>query len=331
MKRRAFFRTLTGGLLGIKMGFSSKGNKKSSLKKGFNKTEKSDVVVQVLGTAQDGGVPQIGCYCPNCKRARKNQKHARLISSLAILDPAEKKYFILDPSPDLRVQWEMAHERMGFEKKGKRNLPDGLLISHAHIGHYTGLMFYGYEVLSAENMPVYCSDRMGRFLSANGPWNQLIDLKNISLKITPPGRKFTLTKNISVIPFYVPHREEYSDTFGFIISGKRRKLMYIPDIQKWNVWERSIVDEVEKVNTALLDGTFFSRDELPGRDLSKIGHPFITESMAILKKTVSEGKSQVYFTHLNHSNPALDPEGEARIQIKKAGFEVAEDGMEFHL
>lgn len=330
MERRDFFNICLGGLAGMNIFFSS-AKCMFSPKAPKKEKEETDVLVKVLGTAQDGGLPQIGCYCRNCLRARENRQFSRLISSLAILDLSEKKYFILDATPDIRIQSDIAFNRLALAKEGRKNLPHGTLLTHAHIGHYTGLIFYGYESVSAHKLPVYCSSLMKRFLSNNGPWDQLVSLENISIQTISFEKKLFLTPRISFTPFLVPHRNEYTDTLGFIISGEKRKLLYIPDIQSWEAWSRSIVEEARKSDFALLDGTFYSSEELPGRDLAKIGHPFIKTSLKTLKNVAEEGKTKIYFTHLNHSNLALNPEGEARKELEEKGFRTASEGMEFFL
>ncbi len=293
--------------------------------------QKTDVLIKVLGTAQDGGIPQIGCYCKNCKKARQDPPFERLRPSLAVLDFIEKKIFIIDVSPDISRQYDMAHERMGFARSGKKNAPHGMLLTHAHIGHYTGLIYYGYEAMSADRIPVYCSQRMGDFLANNGPWSQLVNLQNIALHFLEPDKAFSLTQSVKVTPLKVPHRDEYSDTLCFVITGRSKTLLYIPDIQSWDAWDRSIREEVESVDFALLDGTFYSPEELPGRDLAQIGHPFITTSLDILKQTANKEKTRIYFTHLNHSNLALDPDGDPIKRIRGEGFGLAEEGMEVSL
>jgi pyrroloquinoline quinone biosynthesis protein B len=255
----------------------------------------------------------------------------RLRPSLSILDLKEKKAFIVDASPDISVQYDMIHERMERPLSKKKNVPDGILLTHAHIGHYTGLMFYGYEAQGADKLPVYCSKRMSDFLSNNGPWSQLVNYKNISIQSLSPDMAISLTPNISVTPFRVPHRDEYSDTLGLVIRGRKKNLLYIPDIQSWRAWDRDIREEVENVDYALLDGTFYGPEELPGRDLSEIGHPFITTSMDTLKQVVKKGKTKIYFTHLNHSNLALDPDGETSKRIHSEGFGLAQEEMELFL
>jgi pyrroloquinoline quinone biosynthesis protein B len=331
MKRREFLEACLGKTLGFYCLLLPEGTRFGKKPGTDNQNTSSPVLIKVLGTAQDGGIPHAGCYCPHCQQARSNSQLARMISSLAILDLTERQFFLIDATPDIRQQSAMACQRLGLDSSGTKVPPSGILLTHAHIGHYTGLMFFGYEAMSTQRLPVYCSQSMARFLRDNGPWSQLVTLENISIHSFEMDRENWLNPRISVIPFRVPHREEYSDTLGFQIIGPHNKLLYIPDIQKWHVWDRSIREEVKKVDYALLDGTFFSPDELPGRDFAKIGHPFIQDSLRILEKVVEEGNSQVYFTHLNHSNLALNPEGTARKQIEKMGFGLAEDGMELRL
>jgi pyrroloquinoline quinone biosynthesis protein B len=291
----------------------------------------ANVMVKVLGTAQDGGLPHIGCSCSNCQKGWENPSFSRLISSLAVNDLVANKIFLIDATPDIRIQTQMITDLRATDKSLPKFVPDGVLLTHAHIGHYTGLMFYGYEAQATDKLAVYCSKRMSKFLATNGPWSQLVSMKNIIIQEIEPERSILLTPRVSIRAFLVPHRNEYSDTFGFKIQGSRRTLLYIPDIHSWEAWDRSIVEEVKKVDDALLDGTFYSPDELPSRDLSSIGHPPISHSMQILGHIVREEKARIFFTHLNHSNLALDQEGEARKKIGEQGFHLARDGMEFHL
>ncbi len=271
-----------------------------------NQRRETNVLVKVLGTAQDGGIPQVGCYCKNCLWIRENPQFSRFISSLVILDLKAKKSFLMDTTPDIPVQCHRIFERVAPDKSYSRYSPDGVLLTHAHIGHYTGLMFFGHEAMSTHRLPVYCSSRMKDFLINNGPWNQLVRFENILLNTLHFREKLSLTSQVSVRPFQVPHRDEFSDTLGFIIIGKKKKLLYIPDIRSWEAWDCSIVKETEKVDIALLDGTFFSPKEIPERDLSRIGHPFIEVSINTLKEVVEERKTEIFFTHLNHTNLAIN-------------------------
>jgi pyrroloquinoline quinone biosynthesis protein B len=331
MRRRAFLHSCIGAAAGIKANLAIHNAHSQSNSTSMRSQEGNAVFVKVIGTAQDGGIPHIGCLCSNCQRAWAEPRFSRLISSLALFDFTENKTILVDVTPDIREQTETIMKYLGRKKGDKKYCPDGILLTHAHIGHYTGLMFYGYEAQSTENLPVYCSKRMGDFLAKNGPWSQLVNQKNIHTKTIIPEKTFPLTSQISIEAFQVPHRDEYSDTLGFKIRGPDRSLLYISDIQNWEIWDRSIAEEVGKTDIALLDGTFFSPEELPARDLRAIGHPFITDSMKLLGDIAREGKIQIFFTHLNHSNLALDPNGDARKILRNAAFGLAEDGMEFPL
>ncbi len=331
MKRRAFLHLFLGAAAGLNTDLFS-GSLEGPRKDSSKKTQQAaKVLVKVLGTAQDGGLPHIGCSCSNCQRAWQDSRFSRLVSSLAVFDLEAEKVFLIDTTPDIRAQTRMIMDRMRPSKSPSRFAPDGVFLTHAHIGHYSGLMFYGYEAQSTDKLLVYCSKRMAEFLTNNGPWSQLVHLQNIVIQTIEPDTSFSLTPQVSVTAFQVPHRDEYTDTLGFKITGPQGSLLYIPDIHSWEAWDRSLVEEVKKVKIALLDGTFFSPDELPSRDLSSIGHPFIVHSMDVLKEITREGKTRIYFTHLNHTNLALDPEGEPRKTIEKQGFHLASDGMEFSL
>ncbi|HWN41026.1 MAG TPA: MBL fold metallo-hydrolase, partial [Thermoanaerobaculia bacterium] len=192
---------------------------------------------------------------------------------------------------------------------------------------------FGFESLNTKDLPVWASPRMAAYLRANGPWSQLVRLGNIALKEFEPGKPFDLGEGISVKPIPVPHRDEYSDTMAFVIRGPRKTLLYVPDTDSWSAWPKPLLQVLadEKVDFALLDATFYSPDELPDRDVTKIKHPLITQSMDLLDPLVKAGKLQVWFTHLNHSNPALDATGEARKAIEARGFRVLAEGEELGL
>ncbi len=330
MRRRDLLGWLLKGSTLSALSFLGAGAGISSARK-WGRKEESNILVKVLGTAQDGGIPHLGCRCPNCRRARANPKETRLVASLAVADLVDRKLFLVDATPDMRPQLDAALRDFGPEPADLKETLAGVVLTHAHIGHYTGLMFFGYESVSTKGLPVYCSPRLGDFLAGNGPWDQLVKLENIVLKTLTAREPLALTERLSVVPFKVPHREEYSDTLGFEVRGPRKTLLYIPDIKSWEAWDRPIADELERTDFALLDGTFFSAEELPGRDVASIGHPPIRESLRLLSGLSAEKKAGVFFTHLNHSNLALDPAGAARKEVERAGFRLAGEGQEFFL
>ena len=276
----------------------------------------------VLGIAQDGGAPHAACTKDCCINKWDNPKLHNQVSSLGIVDPSTNEVWMIDATPDFSLQLN------ALTMDQKRTFK-GVFLTHAHIGHYTGLIHLGREVMGAKQIPVYAMPKMKTFLSTNGPWSQLVDLNNIDIKNLQNNTKIQLNDNLSITPFIVPHRDEFSETVGYKISGPNKSLIFIPDIDKWEKWSQNIEDVVEDNDFSLLDGTFYDINELPGRDMSEIPHPFIVESMKILANVTN--KASVYFIHLNHTNPALDRQSNAIKMIKNSGFNVAKRDQRFHL
>lgn len=276
----------------------------------------------VLGTAQDGGVPQAGAFG---EPGWTDPSKRRLVVCLGLVDPASSRRWMFEATPDFREQlWRLQQASPSNESPGLA----GVFLTHAHIGHYTGLMFLGHESIGAKGVPVYAMARMKQFLETSGPWSQLARLKNIELRELSAGARVSLPGGLSVTPFLVPHRQEYSEVVGFRIAGPRRSVLFIPDIDSWDQWDAAgtrLEDELAKVDAAYLDGTFFANGEIPGRDMTGFPHPFITTTMDRLKALPESERAKVRFIHLNHTNPALWP-GPARREIEARGFRVTEQG-----
>ena len=199
------------------------------------------------------------------------------------------------------------------------------------MGHYTGLLHLGREVMGKKNVPVYVMSKMKMFLETNGPWNQLVTLKNINLKLIENNKNIKIGEQLFIEPFLVPHRDEYSETVGYRIIGKEKSLAFIPDIDKWEKWHGSIFQLVLNTDILLLDGTFYSQNEIPHRNMAEIPHPFIIESMETLSELNSENRSKVHFIHFNHSNPAIKDNSPAYHTIKSKRFNLAREGDRFNL
>ena len=281
--------------------------------------------VVVLGIAQDAGYPQAGCDKVCNERVTQNPELKRHVSCLAIVDPESGRRWLLDATPDLTEQLSMLEEIAG---KGE-NILDGIFLTHAHIGHYTGLMYLGREAIGASKVPVYAMPGMKEYLTNDGPWSQLVELENIVLKELASDSAVSFGE-IQVIPFLVPHRDELSETVGYKVIGPQKSMIFIPDIDKWDKWDRDIVEEIRAVDYAFLDGSFFEDGEIPGRDMSQIPHPFLVESFELFKELNDEDKAKVHFIHFNHTNPVLWDE-EARLAVFEKGFEIAEEGMQVEL
>ena len=285
----------------------------------------------VLGIAQDGGSPQIGCERECCRAAREVDGRAHFVTSLLVVDPRDGRRWLFDATPDLPEQLELAKGHGSRQAKGDgpgRPAPfAGIFLTHAHLGHYTGLAWLGREAYASQGIPVFGSARMTRFLSSNGPWGLIVADGHIEPRTLGPDETVQLAPDLAVTAIPVPHRDEYTDTFAFVVRGPERAIVYLPDIDKWERWDRRLEDLLAGVDHALLDATFFADGEIPGRAMSEIPHPFIVETIERLAPLPAPERAKVIFTHLNHSNPALDPGGSARARIREAGMRVAQEGM----
>ena len=279
--------------------------------------------VVVLGIAQDGGAPHAGCEKSCCIELWESGKKEK-VSSIGIVNPLTKQSWLFDATPDFPNQYRILTEKHNTELVG-------IFLTHAHMGHYTGLLHLGREVMGKKNVPVYAMSRMKRFLETNGPWSQLVTLKNINLKLIENNKDIKIGEQLFIEPFLVPHRDEYSETVGYRIIGKEKSLAFIPDIDKWEKWHGSIFQLVLNTDILLLDGTFYSQNEIPHRNMSEIPHPFIIESMETLSELNSENRSKVHFIHFNHSNPAIKDNSPAYHTIKSKRFNLAREGDRFNL
>lgn len=271
----------------------------------------------VLGIAQDGGYPQAGCRRADCIALFEGRGGSALVASLGIVDPSTGQRWIIDATPDFPRQLHALERIAGAPRKGAP-LVDGILLTHAHIGHYLGLAHLGREVLGTRDVPVFAMPRMRTYLEQNGPWSQLVSLHNITLRSLSAGTTVALNERISVTPLVVPHRDEFSETVGYIVRGPSRAILWLPDIDKWEKWETPIESVVEQVDVAYVDATFYSAAELPGRDLREIPHPTVEETMQ--RFATSPLRSRIRLVHLNQSNPLL------RDASKRREFAVAQEG-----
>ena len=278
--------------------------------------------VVILGIAQDGGSPQSGCEKLCCKDLWENGEKEK-VSCIGIVDPRSGKSWLIDATLDFPEQYRI------ITKEHHTKLA-GIFLTHAHMGHYTGLLHLGHEVMGAKDVPVFAMPRMKEFLETNGPWDQLVSMNNIKIQPMKNDKEIRLADGLFIEPFLVPHRDEYSETVGYKIMGTKRSVLFIPDIDKWAKWDQEIFEVVQHIDIALLDGTFYSQGELPNRDMSEIPHPFIVESMDKLYNLNSPNRNKVHFIHFNHSNPAIRA-GAAANQIRSNRFNVAQEGMIFPL
>lgn len=274
----------------------------------------------LLGIAQDGGIPQAGCYCAHCSRAWTDPAFRQFVTCLGLVDHANCQSWLIDATPDFREQLHALHNLA----------PEcplaGIVLTHTHIGHYAGLIHLGREVMGTRDVPVYATPRLVSFLRDNAPWSQLVALRNIEIRLLTPGADTQLSLNLHLTPLLVPHRDEFSDTLALVVHGPTRRLFYCPDIDTWDEWEHDLRGFVAEMDVALLDATFFSADELPDRDLSEISHPLATDTAERLTGVDCD----VRLIHLNHTNPLL-VSGPERDGLTARGIGVGAFGEQWAL
>lgn len=270
--------------------------------------------VHVLGTAQDGGFPHAGCACAHCEHARENPLLRRRVSCIGIVGETGQ-CLIVDATPDFSPQLAELSKAAGRAEPGV----DALILTHAHMGHYLGLAMLGREAMSARHVPVHCTRSMRRFLEGNRPWSHLIERDEIHLETFDPGETLAFD-GAEIRAFLTPHRGEDTDTIGVEIQGPKRTLVYVSDA---DVFPPALAERIREADVALIDGTFYARDELPHREILEVRHPFVTESL----ERFADARGEVVFIHLNHTNALLAAEPPALPE----GFGVAREGDSFAL
>ena len=286
----------------------------------FYKPDDKKPFLVVLGIAQDAGYPQIGCNKDCCKKVYDKKATKQLVSCIAVVDPFSNQKWIFDATPDFPEQVKMLDTYQSGDISG-------IFLTHAHMGHYTGLMYLGREAMNANKTPVYAMPRMVDFIKTNGPWSQLVSLNNIELRKLKADSVVQLNERISVQPLLVPHRDEFSETVGYLIKCDLKSVLFIPDIDKWNKWEKDILEFIKQCDYLFLDGTFYKDEELPGRNMDEIPHPFVQESMGLFDKLNASEKKKISFIHFNHTNPLVRKESNESKEVRDRGFNVASQGL----
>lgn len=262
--------------------------------------------LSVLGVAQDGGVPHYGCTCETCDSARENPEKRRYPTSLQLTTDDGDQYLV-DASPDLRFQ--------------VRQPVDGVILSHVHYGHVTGLLQFGREVAATTEIPVYCTPGVADFLRENAPYRLLLERGNVDVREIDLGESLAFGAG-TVECISVPHRHDMgTDTLAFRFT-KERSLYYVSDV---DYLTDDVVAAIRESDIALVDGTFWSDDELP--NIESVPHPRASETIA----TLNDADTDVYFTHLNHTNPLLNPESPERKRVEEAGMALAKRGLSFDM
>lgn len=284
-----------------------------------------DVEFMILGVGQDAGAPQIG---NRDDPAWADPSKRMLATSAALIDHRSGERYLFEATPDVREQLQMLDE-YAPPTKGPLGL-SGVFLTHAHIGHYAGLMFFGRESAGTDALTVYVMPRMKNYLENNGPWEQLIALENIRVQSMENMVIFAIGGGSFVSRVPVAHRDEYSETVGFVISTRTKQVLFLPDIDSWDEVAETLDNHLGRVlkdvDYAFVDATFYDDNELPGRDMSKIPHPRVTETMDLFDSFGAEFQAKTHFIHINHTNPIRDPDSAESQKVQERGYKIARRG-----
>jgi len=289
---------------------------------GGPKAPPAEVELFVLGVAQDGGLPHLGCEKPCCVGARATGR-VEYPACLGVVDRRgdAPKLLMVEATPRIEEQAALLHQLAGVTGRGRAPV-DAVMVTHAHIGHYLGLALFGREVVGAKDLPVLCSPRFADYLRGHGPWKQLVELGQIDVRAFEVGVPFAPWPGVTVQALQVPHRDEFSDTMAYKIRGPNRAVLFVPDVDAWAKVPGLLDRLLDGVDVAYLDATFYDGSELPGRSLDEIPHPLMTRTMDRLAEEARAQPGRLRFLHLNHTNPALHDEA-LRAEIEARGFAVA--------
>jgi pyrroloquinoline quinone biosynthesis protein B len=289
--------------------------------------QNSGVSAVVLGVMQDGGLPHIGCECTRCLAAFENPSLAGYAASLAVIDRRDMRprVWIIDATPDIKWQLAMLAVDLGprVDREDRLRQPDGLFLTHAHMGHVGGLPQFGPEAMAVRDMPLYGTPALLELLQETSLWQP--GISRLHLRPVLPGEPLTLAPGLSITAVSVPHRDEWSvGTVAYRINGPRRKLFYLPDIDEWDRWSQAN-RELAGVDVALVDASFFTVDELGGR--APVAHPLVPDTV----RRFANIPGRLVLMHINHTNPILDRDSLERREVLQAGVQIAYQGLEFPL
>ena len=285
----------------------------------------SPVELLVLGAAQDGGLPHLGCTGPCCNDARGSGR-VETPACVALRNLDSGGLLLLEATPAITAQVALLHELLGAALCGT-SIVDAIAITHAHIGHYTGLMYLGRECAATSALPVHVSQAVADLLRSNAPWSNVIADGHVVLRPFSPGVPFEPMPGLCIEPVLVPHRDELSETVAFKVHGPNCSAMFCPDIDRWDGMLEPLLGDVD---VALLDGTFFDDSELPSRDRASIPHPTMVDTMRRIEGMGDARPTDVRFIHLNHSNAAFHG-GAAAAEVTARGFRIARAGDRIQL
>ena len=271
--------------------------------------------ITLLGNAQDAGRPQFGCNEKCCGDARENTNLSRMPVSLGLHGD---EVGLVEVTRCIESQMSLIKNPQISE----------IWLTHAHLGHIEGLGQFGRESLNSKNIKLRCSDSVADYLKSHPIWQKLFDRGNLILE------EF---HSDNVIPIEIPHRSQDFDTHSILFKGKNNNLLFLPDHDNWEKTLNFVGHQSPKewfaslsADIVLLDGTFWSLDELKNRVQADIPHPPVCNTLDLMGKK-EDVDPRIIFIHLNHTNPLHYRDSEEYQKVEKMGWEIGEEGVEFNL
>jgi pyrroloquinoline quinone biosynthesis protein B len=305
--------------------------------------------IKILGSGAGGGLPQWNCNCGNCRRARAGTDgiDPRTQSSIAV-SANGADWVLINASPDL-----LAQLRAVPELQPARAIRDSgiaaVVLCDAQIDHVTGLLMLRERTAP---LPLYASEPVLDDLSTGLPLVPLlghfcgVDTHAIALgePFSIPGAdgiRFTAVPVDSKPPPYSPRRAAATagDNIALLIedAASGRAAFYAPGLAAVDDTVQAAMRDADLV---LVDGTFWTATEMIDLGLSSkraadMGHlaqcgdgvrPGMIDRLAALP-----ARTRKVLTHINNTNPILDPDSAPRMQLRAHGIDVAYDGMQFEV
>jgi pyrroloquinoline quinone biosynthesis protein B len=294
----------------------------------------------VLGAAAGGGFPQWNCRCAVCSLAWTHDPRVkpRTQSSIAVSADGER-WVLLNASPDLRFQ--IQNNAALQPRTGLRSSPiSAVLLTGAEIDQVTGLL----DLRERQAFDLYASKETLASLADNPIFNALATdlVKRQTILLDHPFSPAPgLTAELFAVPGKVPLYLETDNpeigaetgaTVGVEIRANDARLVYVPGAAAMTA---ALHARLARASLIMFDGTLYTDDEMirSGTGLKtgrRMGHMPIEGSDGSLAALTDVPGRRVY-VHINNTNPILIAGSPERQRVEKAGWEVAEDGMEIVL
>ena len=304
--------------------------------------------ITVLGSAAGGGFPQWNCNCRNCSGVRQGSLRAkpRTQSSIFVRPDGAADGVLFNASPDILEQIR-ADPILQPGRAVRDTAIAGVVLMDGQVDHATGLFMLRER---GSPLPLWCTDPVEQDLTQGNPVLRVlghycgVQRHAIALGGLPfsvpgvAGLEFRAVPLASKAAPYSPHRDAPvpGDNIGMLItdSGSGRSAFYAPGLGDITP---QLFELMGSAHAVLVDGTFWSNDEMPRLGLSRnsardIGHlPQSGAGGMIEWLDRLPPATRKLLIHINNTNPILDEDSPERATLVRHGIEVCEDRMNITL